>query len=181
MLQKIFCFSLSFIDDIKYQTIELDMKKTFDLIMEENKELEKDFTSKIDKSISLLEENYANDHMALVSDVEDCTDYVETIRDNQENVTHTLEILEDKVTKVKAENDELEKIIANLDLTSRVPHDWSEEKDHNIKMKGLESQLETLSEKVNHFVQKVMAMKSLPQKVMIMQRKLATLEKKLET
>ena len=166
---------------MKYQTIELDMEKTFNQILEENNELEKKLTSKIDKSISLLEENVAKDHMALVRDVEDCTDYVEIITDNQKNVTHTLEMLEDKIRKVATANDELEKIITNLDLTSRLPHDWSQEKDDDSKVKGFESQLETLSEKVNHFVQNVMVMRSLPQKVMIMQRKLTALEKKLET
>ena len=86
---------------------------------------------------------------------------------------------EQRATKLEIENEEIEKNIANLGQNNLSRTQFSNEKA--AKYIDLESHLDTLTEKVNHFVQNMMVVRSLPQKVMIMQRKLAELDQKIES
>jgi type III secretory pathway component EscV len=170
---------------VKYQKIEEDMLRTSNVNIKEIRKIQDDVSLKIDLKLKDLEQDYTFEHKKLLNTVNDhievCNKTLKNQTINLESISNIMDSFEQRATKLGIENEEIEKNISNLGQNNLSSSVFSNGNENVVKVTEFESRLDTLTEKVNHFVQNVMVVRSLPQKVMIMQRKLAELEQKIKS
>ena len=168
---------------MKYQKIEKDQQRTLNQVNKEMRRIQVDVSLKLDMKMVDLKQDNTNEHKQLLNTVDGHIDGCNEALENQtiylDKMSNMMNSFEQRSTKLEIENEEIEKNIANLGQNNLSRTQISKEKAGTYI--DLESHLDTLTEKVNHFVQNVMVVRSLPHKVMIMQRKLAELEQKIES
>ena len=94
-----------------------------------------------------------------------------------ENQTKTINTIEEKTKNIFSQVSELENIDGD-NINNGLSDLKSKDEIEARHLFDLESRVDSLTEKVNNFVQNVMIVRSLPQKVMDMQIKLNRLEEK---
>ena len=166
---------------MKYQKIEEDQQRTLNQVNKEMRRIQVDVSLKLDMKMVDLKQDNTNEHKQLLNTVDGCNEALENQTIYLDKMSNMMNSFEQRATKLEIENKEREKSIAVLGQNNLLSTQFSNENKNGAKFKDLESHIDTLTEKVNHFVQNVMVVRSLPQKVMIMQRKLAELEKKMES
>ena len=158
-------------------------------MMEEMRRIKKEFSFKLENKMFGLDSNYTEDHMEIFNTVsehvQDCNDNVEKENMDRENVTKIIHALDARIMQLGKISEELESVLSNYgqnnneDFQSKLRTLADKEKENVVRIDAFESRIDTLTDKVNHFVQNVMVVRSLPQKVMVMQMKLAEMEKKI--
>ena len=92
--------------------------------------------------------------------------------------TQTLNTMEEKTTKLMQHVSEISNNEVNDNKTD--VHETKDTKEGQ-HLSDLESRVDSLTEKVNNFVQNVMIVRSLPQKVMFMQKRLKKIEQNIKS
>ena len=161
---------------------------------EERRQLEAEMKDRMGEGISGDEEdsqkmNMVDDIRAILSDHMDNLEVAK--QNNHKDVKEILNKIEtqEKTMKQMEENtknflhqvSELENLAVNITSSKELNGLKSKnENDSSWRLASLESRVDSLTEKVNNFVQNVMTVRSLPQKVMDMQNKLNRLEEKIK-
>eukprot|EP00092_Neocalanus_flemingeri_P085043 GFUD01106935.1.p1 GENE.GFUD01106935.1~~GFUD01106935.1.p1 ORF type:complete len:238 (-),score=74.55 GFUD01106935.1:29-742(-) len=175
----------------KNQNSMENQPKMMKQLMDEMRRIENNFSLKFENDLFDVHSNYTKDHMEIVNTVsehiQECNEALENENFSNENVTNIMSTLDTRIKQIEQDNEELNLIVSNFgkniqeDIQFKLNNLSSNEEANVVKIDNFESRIDTLTKKVNHFVQNVMVVRSLPQKVMIMQKKLAEIEEKINS
>ena len=151
----------------------------------ERKKLETDIEERIQENFVDAQDGQATNVSADIRVVlsEHMDAFEELVEMNQKNLEEMLKTIETHGLTIK-EIEENSKFLFNqvseLEKYADMNGSRKNDRKYDARFIKLESHVDSLTEKVNNFVQNVMIVRSLPQKVMDIQNKLTKLENKMK-
>merc|ERR1711915_712540 len=138
--------------------------------------LNETLAEKLESNLKYIEEENMKTQESIEKEAAECRILFDQQQNVQGGLNKTLETLKIKGEDLEALQGTLKVQLENIEKTSK---DNSNPMEENVKQ--FEIRLESLTEKVNHFMQNVMVVRSLPQKVMHLQKKISDLEEKYKS